>query len=431
MLSFVAVGIFPFCKVALAKYEQMFYNKKVSKGGSSVENGILHVDMNNFYASVETLFAPEYRDVPMAVAGDQESRHGIILAKNMLAKQKGVQTAEPIWQAKRKCPELQLVKPHRERYALYSQKAQEIYARFTDQVEPFSLDECWLDVYGSERLFGDGEEIAHQIRRTVKEELGLTVSIGVSYNKVFAKLGSDYKKPDAVTVFGREQMESVIWKLPAQALLFVGPHTEKTLQKFGLHTIGDIARMELPAMRRMLGKTGEVLWLYANGLDSSPVMTLGAGEPPKTIGNSTTLPHDVTTEEEVRRTLLELAESVASRLRRHGMKAGEVQLTVKSGDFQEYQRQCRLEPPVCDARSLYRAALELYRKENRRWAVRLLGLRAGKLVESDQVQTSLFDSGTDGLEREERLETAVDALRERFGGGSVQRGTVLPGPKNG
>ena len=139
----------------------------------------------------------------------------------------------------------------------------------------------------------------------------------------------------------------------------------------------------------------------------------------------------MTTEEEVRRTLLELAESVASRLRRHGMKAGEVQLTVKSGDFQEYQRQCRLEPPVCDARSLYRAALELYRKENRRWAVRLLGLRAGKLVESDQVQTSLFDSGTDGLEREERLETAVDALRERFGGGSVQRGTVLPGPKNG
>ncbi|MGI6254129.1 MAG: DNA polymerase IV [Acutalibacter sp.] len=387
------------------------------------------MDMNNFYASVETLFAPEYRDVPMAVAGDQESRHGIILAKNMLAKQRGVQTAEPIWQAKRKCPELQLVKPHRERYSLYSRKAQEIYCRFTDQVEPFSLDECWLDVYGSERLFGDGEAIAQQIRRTVKEELGLTVSIGVSYNKVFAKLGSDYKKPDAVTVFGREQMESVIWKLPAQALLFVGPHTEKTLQKFGVRTIGDIARMELPAMRRMLGKVGEVLWLYANGLDNSPVVTVGAGEPPKTIGNSTTLPHDVTTEEEIRRTLLELAESVASRLRHQGMKAGEVQLTVKSGDFQEYQRQCRLEPPVCDARSLYRAALDLYRRENRRWAVRLLGLRAGKLLESDQVQTSLFDRGENGLEREERLESAVDALRERFGGASVQRGTILPGPK--
>lgn len=385
---------------------------------------ILHVDGNNFFASCECLHRPELREVPMAVAGDPESRHGIILAKNMLAKSMGVQTAEPIWQAMRKCPNLQLVPPHRERYLQYSRMAQEIYYRFTDQVEAFSLDECWLDVYGSERLFGDGEQIAQQIRRAVKEELGLTVSIGVSYNKVFAKLGSDYKKPDAVTVFGREQMESVIWKLPAQALLFVGPHTEKTLEKFGIHTIGDIARMELPAMRRMLGKTGEALWTYANGLDHSPVAAAGAGEPPKTIGNSTTLPHDVTSEEEVRRVLLELAESVASRLRRQGMKAGEVQLTVKNGEFQEYQRQCRLEPAVCDARSLYKAALELYRREDRRWAVRLLGLRAGKLVEAGAAQMSFF-ANTRDLEREERLETAVDALRERFGGGSVRRGTVL------
>lgn len=385
---------------------------------------ILHVDGNNFFASCECLLRPELKQVPMAVAGDPESRHGIILAKNMLAKSMGVQTAEPIWQAKRKCPGLQLVPPHRERYLQYSRMAQEIYYRFTDQVEAFSLDECWLDVYGSERLFGDGEQIAQQIRRAVKEELGLTVSIGVSYNKVFAKLGSDYKKPDAVTVFGREQMESVIWKLPAQALLFVGPHTEKTLEKFGIHTIGDIARMELPAMRRMLGKTGEALWTYANGLDHSPVAAAGAGEPPKTIGNSTTLPHDVTSEEEVRRVLLELAESVASRLRRQGMKAGEVQLTVKNGEFQEYQRQCRLEPAVCDARSLYKAALELYRREDRRWAVRLLGLRAGKLVEAGAAQMSFF-ANTRDLEREERLETAVDALRERFGGGSVRRGTVL------
>lgn len=385
---------------------------------------IFHCDLNSFYASVELLSHPELRHLPVAVCGDPESRHGIILAKNMLAKQMGVQTAEPIWQAMRKCPGLQLVPPHRERYLQYSRMAQEIYYRFTDQVEAFSLDECWLDVYGSERLFGDGEQIAQQIRQAVKEELGLTVSIGVSYNKVFAKLGSDYKKPDAVTVFGREQMESVIWKLPAQALLFVGPHTEKTLEKFGIHTIGDIARMELPAMRRMLGKTGEALWTYANGLDHSPVAAAGAGEPPKTIGNSTTLPHDVTSEEEVRRVLLELAESVASRLRRQGMKAGEVQLTVKNGEFQEYQRQCRLEPAVCDARSLYKAALELYRREDRRWAVRLLGLRAGKLVDAGAAQMSFF-ANTRDLEREERLETAVDALRERFGGGSVRRGTVL------
>ncbi len=188
-----------------------------------MENGILHVDMNNFYASVETLYAPEYKDVPMAVAGDKESRHGIILAKNMLAKKQGVQTAEPIWQAMRKCPELRLIPPHHERYAMFSRMAKKIYSRYTDRVEPFSLDECWLDVYGSERLFGTGREIAEDIRRRVKDELGLTVSIGVSFNKVFAKLGSDYKKPDAVTEFGRREMEEIIWKCPAKSCSLWGP----------------------------------------------------------------------------------------------------------------------------------------------------------------------------------------------------------------
>ena len=389
-----------------------------------MERTILHCDCNGFYASVECVLHPELRTVPMAVCGDPESRRGIILAKNELAKGYGIKTAETIWQAKRKCPQLVLAPAHHDQYALFSKRINGIYQRYTDLVEPFSIDESWLDVTGSRELFGGGKKIADELRKAVREETGVTISVGVSFNKVFAKLGSDYKKPDAVTVFGREQMESVIWKLPAQALLFVGPHTEKTLEKFGIHTIGDIARMELPAMRRMLGKTGEALWTYANGLDHSPVAAAGAGEPPKTIGNSTTLPHDVTSEEEVRRVLLELAESVASRLRRQGMKAGEVQLTVKNGEFQEYQRQCRLEPAVCDARSLYKAALALYRREDRRWAVRLLGLRAGKLVEAGAAQMSFF-ANTRDLEREERLETAVDALRERFGGGSVRRGTVL------
>ncbi len=383
-----------------------------------MENGILHVDMNNFYASVETLYAPQYRDVPMAVAGDRESRHGIILAKNMLAKQCGVKTAEPIWQARKKCPELQLVPPHHERYARFSRLAEEIYCEYTDLVESFSLDECWLDVYGSQRLFGDGEAIAQQIRERVKRELGLTVSIGVSFNKVFAKLGSDYKKPDAVTVFGREQMESIIWKLPCEALLFVGPRTEKTLKKFGLRTIGDIAHMELPAMRSMLGRIGETLWLYANGLDNSPVSAADSREPAKSIGNSVTLPRDITTEAEVRETFLSLAESVAASLRADGMKAGEVQITVKNGDFEEFQRQCKLEPPACDSRSLYQAALSLYHRENRRWAVRLLGLRAGKLVPAGEAQVSLFDS-EESRERLERLESAVDRVRERYGRESV------------
>ena len=392
-----------------------------------MENGILHVDMNNFYASVETLYAPEYRDVPMAVAGDKESRHGIILAKNMLAKQYGVKTAEPIWQAKKKCPDLQLLPPHHERYAHFSRLAKKIYCEYTDLVESFSLDECWLDVYGSEKLFGSGEEIAEQIRRRVKNELGLTVSIGVSFNKVFAKLGSDYKKPDAVTVFGREEMEKIIWKLPCEALLFVGPHTEKTLKKFGIRTIGDIARMELPAMRSMLGRIGETLWVYANGLDDSPVCAADDREPVKTIGNSVTLPHDIVTETEIRETFLSLAETVAARLRAEGVKAGEVQITVKNGDFEEFQRQCRIEP-ACDSQSLYRAALSLYRRENRRWAVRLLGIRAGKLAPAGEAQTSLFDNADD-RERLERLETAVDGVRERFGKGSVSRALTIHSKK--
>lgn len=325
-----------------------------------MENGILHVDMNNFYASVETLYAPQYKNVPMAVAGDKASRHGIILAKNMPAKKCGVKTAEPIWQAQKKCPGLQLVPPHHERYEHFSRLAKNIYCEYTDLVESFSVDECWLNVYGSERLFGSGEEIAHKIRERIKHELGLTVSIGVSFNKVFAKLGSDYKKPDAVTVFGRDKMESVIWQLPCENLLFVGPTTAKTLKKFGLHTIGDIARMELPAMKKMLGRMGESLWLYANGLDDSPVKPANDREPAKSIGNSVTLPRDITTEPEVRETFLSLAESVAASLRAQKLKTSEVQITVKNGDFEEFQRQCKLVSPVCDSQSLYEAAMNLY-----------------------------------------------------------------------
>lgn len=395
-----------------------------------MENGILHVDMNNFYASVETLYAPQHRNVPMAVAGDKESRHGIILAKNMLAKQRGVQTAEPIWQAMKKCPGLRLVPPHHERYERFSRLAKEIYCQYTDLVESFSLDECWLDVYGSERLFGDGEEIAQRIRGRIKAELGLTVSIGVSFNKVFAKLGSDYKKPDAVTVFGREQMEPVIWKLPCESLLFVGPKTEKTLKKFGIRTIGDIARMELAAMKSMLGKLGETLWLYANGLDDSPVRPVNSHEEAKSIGRSVTLSRDITTEEDVKKTLLSLAESVARDLRAQGFKAGEVQLTVRNGDFEEFQRQCRIEPAVCDSQSLYRAALGLYRRENRRWAVRLLGIRAGKLQGNGEGQISLFDKES-GRERQEQLERAVDLVRERYGKKSVSRALAVEPRRDG
>lgn len=397
-----------------------------------MENTILHVDMNNFYASVEILYAPEYQNVPMAVAGDKESRHGIILAKNMLAKAKGVKTAEPIWQAMQKCPGLRLLPPHHERYEKFSRLANRLYCEYTDLVEAFSLDECWLDVSGSCQLFGTGKEIAEDIRKRVKQELGLTVSIGVSFNKVFAKLGSDYKKPDAVTEFGRREMETIIWKMPCSNLLFVGPRTELTLKKYGIHTIGDIAAMDLVAMRNILGRTGETLWVYANGLDDTPVRVAGDTEAPKSVGASTTLPRDISTDSQVRETLFRLSETVAHRLRGCGMKAQEVQITVRAGDFQEFQRQKRLAAPVCDSQSIYKEAVELYRQSDRKWAVRLLGVRAGRLMPAAETQTSFFEAA-DGLDRLEKLELAVDMIRERFGTESLSRAFVMnrPGKQEG
>ncbi len=397
-----------------------------------MENTILHVDMNNFYASVEILYAPEYQNVPMAVAGDKESRHGIILAKNMLAKAKGVKTAEPIWQAMQKCPGLRLLPPHHERYEKFSRLANRLYCEYTDLVEAFSLDECWLDVSGSCQLFGTGKEIAEDIRKRVKQELGLTVSIGVSFNKVFAKLGSDYKKPDAVTEFGRREMETIIWKMPCSNLLFVGPRTELTLKKYGIHTIGDIAAMDLVAMRNILGRTGETLWVYANGLDDTPVRVAGDTEAPKSVGASTTLPRDISTDSRVRETLFRLSETVAHRLRGCGMKAQEVQITVRAGDFQEFQRQKRLAAPVCDSQSIYKEAVELYRQSDRKWAVRLLGVRAGRLMPAAETQTSFFEAA-DGLDRLEKLELAVDMIRERFGTESLSRAFVMnrPGKQEG
>ena len=389
-----------------------------------MENGILHVDMNNFYASVETLYEPKYIGVPMAVAGDKESRHGIILAKNMLAKQRGVKTAEPIWQAMQKCPGLVLCPPHHDRYSRFSKLAKEIYCSYTDRVEAFSLDECWLDVYGSGMLFGDGEKIAEEIRRRVKAELGLTVSIGVSYNKVFAKLGSDYKKPDAVTVFGRESMREVIWKLPCEDMLFVGPNTAKKLHAYGIHTIGDIARLQLPVLRRLMGRMGETLWTYANGLDDSPVQSYDAKADPKSISSSTTLPRDITTERDVRATLFGLAETVAENLRRQGLRAGEVQITLRSSDFKEVQRQKRLAAPACDCRSIYLAAVELYRRENTGWALRLLGVKAGRLTPAQESQMSLFGEPQE-QRRLEDLENTVDRVRERFGKDSISRAFQL------
>ena len=262
------------------------------------------------------------------MCGDPKSRHGIILAKNEPAKAQGVKTAETIWQARRKCPDLTLLPAHHELYRAYSKKVNAIYERFTDLVEPFGIDESWLDVTGTLHLFGgDAAALADRIRGTVRSELGLTVSVGVSFNKVFAKLGSDYKKPDATTCITAENFRRIVWPLPVTDLLFVGRAAARVMGRYGIHTIGQLAAFDREALVRLLGKAGGQLWSYANGLDSSPVAPAGQYTPPKSVGNGLTFPHNLTTREEVRQGLALLCDQVAVRLRRHGLKAATVQAT--------------------------------------------------------------------------------------------------------
>lgn len=386
---------------------------------------ILHIDMNNFYASVECLYDPSLRGKAIAVAGDAEKRRGVVLAKSEEAKRCGVKTGDLQWEARRKCPQIQFVPPHFERYEKYSRLSRALYAAYTDQVEPFSLDECWLDVTGSDRLFGDGRTIADTIRARVRKELGLTVSVGVSFNKVFAKLGSDLKKPDATTEIPYAKFREIVWPLPVGDLLFAGPSTVQALARYGVHTVGDLARRRRETVAGWLGSLGETLWRYANGQDNSPVARLDAVQPVKSIGNSTTPPRDIRKPEEVRVILYVLAESVAQRLRAKNFRCGTVQLSVRYADMASCSRQMALQRPANDSEALFEAAFSLYRnlRASQR-PINNLGISATKLTPADEIQLSFLPEARQGARRE-ALERALDGIRERFGGDSVQRGVLM------
>ena len=294
------------------------------------ERIILHCDLNSFYASVELLDKPALWEVPVAVCGDPRTRHGIILAKNEPAKKYGIQTAETVWQAKKKCPGLVLLPPHHDLYKMWSVRVNDIYERFTDLIEPFGIDESWLDVTGSLHLFGgDAEKLANKIRKTVKNETGLTISVGVSFNKVFAKLGSDMKKPDATTVIPADGWQNIVWPQPLGNLLYAGRAATQTLKKYGIETIGQLAACDPAMPEQLLGKMGRQLWEYANGLDKSPVKPRHAADPVKSVGNGTTFPDDLVRWEQICAGLMPLCDSVAARLRRHGLYAGGVSVTLK------------------------------------------------------------------------------------------------------
>ena len=388
---------------------------------------IFHCDLNCFFASVELLDKPALWDVPVAVCGDPKSRHGIILAKNEPAKKRGVQTAETVWQAKKKCPVLVLLPPHHELYEVYSRRVNEIYGRFTDLVEPFGIDESWLDVTGSLHLFGgDARALADHIRATVKAETGLTVSVGVSFNKVFAKLGSDLKKPDATTVIPPEGWRDIVWPLPVGDMLFAGRSTQRVLGQYGIETIGQLAACPEEMAEQLLGKMGGQLWRYANGLDNSPVRPGHQREPVKSVGNGTTFPADLVRWEQIRQGLAPLCDSVAARLRKQGLYAGGVSVTLKGADFKTVSRQTRLDEPTHLMRDIWETAQELARQI---WKaptpIRAMTVTALYVTEDGQAYRQmdlLGQASAKRSERQEKLESAVDAIREKYGSGAITFG---------
>ncbi len=386
-----------------------------------MQRAILHIDCNKFYASVEGLHRPEIRDKPVAVGGSREERHGIILTKNEIAASYGVKTGEPLWQARQKCPELVVVPPNFPLYKRFSKMARNIYKDYSDYIEPFGLDENWIDITGSAK---SPPAIAQEIRRRVKYELGITVSIGVSWNKIFAKFGSDYKKPDAVTVITRGNYKDIVWKSPCSDLLFVGPATKRKLNSYGIYTIGELANSGQSFLKSVFGKNGEILYSFANGLDTTPVCHMNDEQALKSIGNSTTTPRDMVNDDDVKTVFTVLAESVARRLREHGVKGRSVTISVRDCDLRSFTRRTHLKTHTDVSSEIITAAMALFRA-NYDWAkpLRSIGVSVSDFGE-DILQFDL--NGTvEKHEKLERLEHTVDDIRRRFGNYAVQRASLL------
>ena len=384
---------------------------------------ILHCDMNGFFASVEMLDHPELIDKPVAVSGDPDHRRGIILAKNEIAKRFGVSTGETIWQAKRKCPKLVLLQSRKGLYSKYSKLANQIYFSYTNKVEPFGIDESWLDVTASATLHGDGKTIADKIRARIKDELKLTVSVGVSFNKVFAKLASDYKKPDATTVFDRNTLESIVYNLPAASMLFVGRSTAAELHKMGISTIGDIAAFPEAPLVAKFGKHGSLMKKYALGLDDSPVADYGSHDPIKSIGNHITFKRDILTCDDLKKGFAIVAQKLSQRMHRKNIQARCIQITIKRSDFTVVNRQTRLKRPTNLSSDLAEAAYKCALTCVRDGAIRMLGISCCDLIAPDSpFQTDLFDKiDTKAVGRE----NAFFSIKEAFGESSIMFGSML------
>ena len=389
-----------------------------------MERTILHCDMNNFYASVECMLNPKLKGHPVAVGGDVENRHGIILAKNYEAKKYGIQTGEALWQAKQKCRNLIIVPPHYEEYLKYSRLAHSIYEDYTDLIEPYGMDEVWLDITGSTKLFGNGEKVANELRERIKFELGLTISVGVSFCKVFAKLGSDMKKPDAVTVIPKDSFREVIWDLPASDLLGVGRSTNKFLSSYGIHTIGELANAYPDLIQRKLGKNGMMLIAFANGEDRSRVAPQNYEPPMKSVGHGITTVQDLENNAEVWNIILALTQDIGHKLRVYNKNAAGVAIYIRYIQDKQLggkQWQCQLPVRTHSAAIIAREAYQLFERSYRwEYPIRSVTVRATNLYSQDLPEQLQFFSDAATVERKEKLENVIEEIRGRFGKYAIQ-----------
>lgn len=384
---------------------------------------ILHSDANCFYASVETVLNPELRGKAVAVCGSEEERHGIVLAKSEKAKKAGVTTGMPNWKARELCPDLIIVKPHFEYYSKFSKMLREIYERYTDYIEPFGLDECWLDVTKSIK---SPMEIAEEIRQAVKDELGLTVSIGVSFNKVFAKLGSDYKKPDAITEITEENYKNIVYPLPCGDILYCGRSTREQLNRIGVFTIGELAALKPEYMQMKFGKNGMELWNYANGLDVSEVAHKDHIEPPKSIGHGITCVEDLKTIEEAEAVIYALCQDIGLKLRGTRVRARGVSLGIKDKDLSYASYREKLEFPTQDEAKIAKVACEILRKRHDpRRSIRALTVTAINLESEEEIEQIDMFFDYEAREKQERLNEVIDIIKNEYGKDAIKPAIIL------
>lgn len=384
---------------------------------------IMHVDVNNAFLSWtaidrlrngETL---DIRTIPAIIGGDESARHGVVLAKSILAKKFEIKTGEPIYQARKKCPDIQVFQGDYESYQKHSNELYELLLEYTDRIERFSIDECFLDMTLFLRRNETLIEKAYEINKRVKEELGFTVNIGVAENKLLAKMASDFKKPDQVHTLFKEEIPNKMWTLPASELFMVGRKSLPKLEQMGVKTIGDIAKLDLHMLIKRFGKHGNIMWEYANGIDNSEVVY--QYERPKCVGNSITLPQDIYNRQRLNEILLALSEQVAFRLRKHELLAGVISVQIKTKDFESYSHQRKLDSATNLTQEIYQISKQLLGNLHQDRGIRLIGIQTSKLIAKDEMQLSIFDTKEET--KQEKIENVMDELKRKYGYETVTR----------